>query len=137
MTGRTAAFECFPPGSEVKQQFDLIVDDMRNSPAIKIMELLLQRGVKELNYNDPYVPSLKVGGTNYKSLPLTKETLEAQDVVVITADHSAYDAEFIVNHSKSVVDTRNLTKHIKNDLHKIVKLGSGQGFYTDIFANKK
>jgi len=112
------------------------VDDTRNSPAIKIMELLLQRGVKELNYNDPFVPEIKVAGTNYKSLPLTKEVLEAQDVVVITAAHSAYDAEFVVKHSRSVVDTRNLTKHIKNDLYKIVKLGSGRGFYSDIFASE-
>ena len=113
------------------------VDDIRNSPALKIMKLLLQRGVMELNYNDPHVPSITVAGKKYESLPLTRETLEVQDVVVITADHSAYNAEFIVNHSKSVVDTRNLTKHIKNDLHKIVKLGSGRGFYTDIFANRK
>lgn len=111
------------------------VDDRRNSPALKIMELLLKRGVKELNYNDPFIPEIKVGENTYKSLPLTKELLQEQDVVVITADHSAYNAEFIVKHSKSVVDTRNLTKHINNDLHKIVKLGSGRGFYTDIFSN--
>lgn len=111
------------------------VDDTRNSPAIKIIKLLMQRGVKELNYNDPHVAEIKVAGTIYKSLPLTKELLQAQDVVVITADHSAYDAEFIVNHSKVVVDTRNLTKSVKKDLHKIVKLGSGSGFYTDIYTN--
>jgi UDP-N-acetyl-D-glucosamine dehydrogenase len=110
------------------------VDDMRNSPAIKVMELLLQRGVKELSYNDPHVPEIKVAGKIYKSMPLTREMLQAQDVVVITADHDDYDAEFIVRHSKVVVDTRNLTKNIKHDLHKIVKLGSGQGFYTDIYA---
>lgn len=110
------------------------VDDIRNSPAIKIMELLLQRGVKELNYNDPHVPEIAVAGRSYKSLPMTKEMLQAHDVAVITADHSEYDAEFIVKHSKSIVDTRNLTKHINNDLHKIVKLGSGRGFYADIFA---
>jgi UDP-N-acetyl-D-glucosamine dehydrogenase len=111
------------------------VDDMRNSPAIKVMELLLQRGVKELNYNDPHIPEIKVAGKVYKSQPMTKELLQAQDVVVITADHSAYEAEFIVKNSKAVVDTRNLTKHIKKDLHKIVKLGSGRGFYSDIYSN--
>jgi UDP-N-acetyl-D-glucosamine dehydrogenase len=111
------------------------VDDTRNSPAKKIMKLLLQRGVKELNYNDPYVPEIKIAGKVYNSLPLTKELLQAQDVVVITADHSAYDAEFIVNNSKSVVDTRNLTKQVKHDLHKIVKLGSGSGFYNDIYTD--
>jgi len=112
------------------------VDDTRNSPAIKIMELLLKRGVKELNYNDPYVPEIKIGGTTYRSLPLTKEMLKEQDVVVITADHSAYDAEFIIKNSKSIVDTRNLTKYICKDLYKIVKLGSGHGFYAEIFSSE-
>lgn len=111
------------------------VDDTRNSPAIKIMELLMKRGVKKLNFNDPHVPEIKVAGKIFKSLPLTKELLQTQDVVVITADHSAYDAEFIVNNSKAVVDTRNLTKHVNHDLHKIVKLGSGRGFYSDVYSN--
>ncbi|HDP99496.1 MAG TPA: nucleotide sugar dehydrogenase [bacterium] len=109
------------------------VDDTRNSPAIKIMELLLQRGVNQLNYNDPYVPKIKVGKNIFQSLPLTEEVLRQHDVVVITADHSDYDAQFIVEHSKSVVDTRNLTKDITKDLYKIVKLGSGKGFYANIF----
>jgi len=112
------------------------VDDTRNSPAFKIMELLLQRGVKAINYNDPYVPEITVAGKTYKSLSLTRELLQAQDVVVITADHDEYDAEFIVKHAKAVVDTRNLTKNINNDLHKIVKLGSGRGFYADIFSSE-
>lgn len=113
------------------------VDDTRNSPAIKIMELLLQRGVKQLCYNDPYVPQIKIAGKLYESQPLTKELLEAQDVVVVTADHDVYDAEFILKHSKALVDTRNLTKNIKDGLEKIVKLGSGRGFYTDIYSKEE
>jgi len=113
------------------------IDDRRNSPALRIMELLLQRGAKDLHYNDPYIPEVTVGNKNFESLPLTKELLESHDVVVITADHSQYDAQFIVDHSQAIVDTRNLTKDIKTDLHKIVKLGSGRGFYTNIFNNKK
>ncbi len=113
------------------------VDDTRNSPAIKIMELLLQRGVKQLSYNDPYVPQIKIAGKIYESQPLTKELLQAQDVVVVTADHDVYDAEFILKHSRALVDTRNLTKNIKNELHKIVKLGSGRGFYTDIYSKEE
>ncbi len=111
------------------------VDDKRNSPALKIMELLLQRGVAVLNYNDPYIPELKIANKHFKSVPLTKEVLQRHDVIVITTDHSQYDAQFIVENSKAVVDTRNVTKNVKNDLHKIVKLGSGRGFYTDIYQN--
>ncbi len=108
------------------------VDDTRNSPALKIMELLMKRGAKQLDYNDPYVPEVKVANKQFKSVPLTKETLQEYDVVVITADHSAYDPEFIVEHAKAIVDTRNLTKFTKNELHKVVKLGSGRGFYTEL-----
>ena len=111
------------------------VDDMRNSPALKIIELLMKRGVKEINYNDPWIPEIQIAGKKVASKPMTKELLQEHDVVVITTAHSAYDAEFIVENSKSVVDTRNLTKNIKNNLHKVVKLGSGRGFYEDIVDN--
>ncbi len=105
------------------------VDDTRESPALKIMEFLMQRGAGEQNIsiNDPYVESVKVCGSEFRSVELTPENLGAADVVVITTDHSDYDAEFIVEHAKSVVDTRNLTKNIKNN-DKISKLGSGARF---------
>lgn len=105
------------------------VDDTRESPALKIMEFLLQRGVDtdNIGYNDPFVETVAVDGTTFHSQALTAETLSDADVVVITTDHSTYDAEFIVEHAKSVVDTRNLTKNIKNN-EKISKLGAGTRF---------
>ena len=92
------------------------------------MELLIQRGATNINYNDPYVPEVTVDGNLFKCRVLTKELLQQQDVVVVTTAHSVYDAEFIVEHSKAVVDTRNITKNVKNSRHKIVKLGSGVRF---------
>jgi UDP-N-acetyl-D-glucosamine dehydrogenase len=105
------------------------VDDTRESPALKIMEFLMQRGVDvdRISYNDPYVESVEVFGHDYTSIELTAENLRAADVAVITTDHSDYDAEFIVQHAKSVVDTRNLTRNIKNN-DKISKLGAGTRF---------
>jgi UDP-N-acetyl-D-glucosamine dehydrogenase len=103
------------------------VDDTRESPALKVMEFLLQRGVTDISYNDPHVPKVKVDGLFLESVALTAESLSAADVVVITTDHSMYDAEFIVKHARAVVDTRNLTKKIKNT-EKITKLGSGIRF---------
>ena len=105
------------------------VDDTRESPALKIMEFLMQRGVdvNNISYNDPYVESVQVFGHDYTSVELTAETLRAADVAVIATDHSDYDAEFIVEHAKSVVDTRNLTRNIKNK-DKISKLGAGTRF---------
>ena len=79
-----------------------------------------------LSYNDPHVPSLPKM-RHYPDLPamdsqqLTPEYLAAQDCVVISTDHSAYDYDFIVNHSKLVIDTRNATKSVKEGRNKIRK----------------
>lgn len=103
------------------------VDDTRESPALKVMEFLIQRGVSNISYNDPHVPTVKVDGLALESVELTPETLASADVVVITTDHSLYDPEFIVHHARAVVDTRNLTKKVKNK-EKITKLGAGIRF---------
>jgi len=102
------------------------VDDTRHSPAIRVMELLLQdfNGLK-LNYNDPYVPEIEVNGLKLKSVELTKKLLKESDLVVITTNHSVYDYDFIVQNSKKVIDTRNATKNVKKNREKIVLLGLG------------
>ncbi|MBN1348196.1 nucleotide sugar dehydrogenase [candidate division KSB1 bacterium] len=104
------------------------IDDTRNSPALKIMELLMQRGVTKLHYNDPYVPSIKVLDKKFKSVEISPEFLQQCDVVVIATNHSAYDYEMIAANAKSVVDTRNATNGIKKQGDKILKLGSGVRF---------
>jgi len=99
------------------------VDDSRESPSFSLMELLLQRGAN-LSYNDPHVPSLPEK-RHYPHLPdlhsqeLTPEFLAAQDCVLIATDHSAYDYEFIVAHSRMVLDTRNATRKVRAGLEKI------------------
>jgi len=104
------------------------IDDTRESPALKIMEFLTQRGATEISYHDFFVPEIKVNGTLTKSQPITAENLKAADVVVITTDHSQYDPEMIVNNARAVVDTRNLTKNVRSGREKITKLGSGIRF---------
>jgi len=47
---------------------------------------------------------------------------------VVTTDHSAYDIEFIAEHAKTIVDTRNITKKLNNNKHKVTKLGAGSLF---------
>ena len=56
-----------------------------------------------------------------KSQKLTSEFLEGQDCVVVVTDHNAFDYEFIVEHSKLIVDFRNATKWVVNGREKIVK----------------
>src|SRR5438132_12679903 len=99
------------------------VDDLRESPTLKIMQLLQQRGAL-LDYNDPYFPQLhKMRHYNYenmKSVPLDPQTLASYDAVVIATDHSSYDYTSIVDSAKLVIDTRNATRRVMRHREKIV-----------------
>jgi UDP-N-acetyl-D-glucosamine dehydrogenase len=88
------------------------VDDIRETPAFKVVEILTDRGAK-VDYNDPFIPTTPVTRKyqfNLHSVDLTPENLKAYDCVVITTDHSVYDPEFLVKNSQLIVDTRNLIK---------------------------
>jgi UDP-N-acetyl-D-glucosamine dehydrogenase len=99
------------------------VDDLRESPSLKLLELLSARGAL-LDYNDPYFPALHkmrhYDFSHMKSVELSAERLAGYDCVLIATDHSSYDYEAIVRDSKLVVDTRNATRHVKQDREKVV-----------------
>jgi UDP-N-acetyl-D-glucosamine dehydrogenase len=99
------------------------VDDLRESPSLKLLELLTARGAK-MDYNDPYFPALHkmrhYNFSNMKSVELTPETLKSYDCVLIATDHSSYDYESIAKNSKLVVDTRNATRRVKQNPENIV-----------------
>jgi UDP-N-acetyl-D-glucosamine dehydrogenase len=101
------------------------IDDPRESPSFELLSLLLERGAI-LAYNDPHVPLLPKM-RHYPNLPmmasqdLTPALLESQDCVLIATDHSAYDYDFIVRHSRLVLDTRNATKGVTTGREKIRK----------------
>ena len=85
------------------------IDDMRESPSLKLIEILREKGA-DVDYNDPYVPKLPAT-RKYKfdmtSVELTEKNLNKYDVVLLSTDHDDYDAKFISDHSKLIVDTRN------------------------------
>jgi len=91
------------------------VDDIRESPTLKIMEILEKRGA-EFDYNDPYFPHLhKMRHYDYshlKSVPLNAEMLGKYDAVIIATDHSSYDYAAIVDAARLVIDTRNATRRV-------------------------
>jgi UDP-N-acetyl-D-glucosamine dehydrogenase len=90
------------------------VDDCRESPAIALMELLQNRGAL-VSYNDPHVPVLPpVRGRSIRleSVPLSPETLAAQDCVLIATDHAVYDWELIARHASLLIDTRGATRRL-------------------------
>lgn len=99
------------------------IDDLRESPSLKILKLLQDRGAK-VDYNDPYFERLhKMRQYDFglASVALTDESIASYDAVVIATDHSSYDYEFIVRHAQLVVDTRNATGHLNQHRDKIVR----------------
>ncbi|MCX7878394.1 MAG: nucleotide sugar dehydrogenase [Ignavibacteria bacterium] len=99
------------------------VEDSRNSPAIKIIELLYKEGITNINFHDPYMRNIRLYDKIFRVQELNEKLLKDADITVIVTDHSSYDYEWIVDFSKRVIDTRNATKKIKNR-EKIVLLGA-------------
>ncbi len=100
------------------------VDDPRESPSFRLMELLHAQGAI-VSYNDPHIPTLPAM-RNFRvprlaSEALTAEYLAGLDCALIATDHSAYDYDFIVRYAPLVVDTRNATKDVRHSRHKIWK----------------
>jgi UDP-N-acetyl-D-glucosamine dehydrogenase len=81
--------------------------DVRESPAIKIIELLLAEGAI-VSYHDPHVPSLKVGRQEFRSVPNLDDFLKSQQCAVVVADHDSIDWTLVLQHAPMVVDTRNV-----------------------------
>lgn len=89
------------------------VEDVRESPALEIMEKLKQLGAS-VSYSDPHVPSLLLEKSVLKSVALTPQSCKAADLVLIATDHEAFDYELIVKHSRLVFDTRNVLKNFRS-----------------------
>lgn len=86
------------------------VDDTRESPSLRVMELLQERQAT-VDYNDPFVPvppKFRKYNLQQRSIPLTVENLRNYDCVVVVTNHDTYDPAFLVEHAKLIIDTRNL-----------------------------
>jgi UDP-N-acetyl-D-glucosamine dehydrogenase len=89
------------------------VEDVRESPSLKLIKLLLEKGAK-VSYNDPYVASVRISQNNLRSVELTDEQLASADCVVIATDHSCYDSRNIAQKANLVFDTRGATRRLRN-----------------------
>ena len=93
------------------------IDDTRESPSLRIIELLEEKGA-HVDFNDPYIPrtkKMRKYDLKKSSVPLEERTLRNYDCVVVATDHSCYDYEFILKHASLVVDTRNATHGCKHN----------------------
>ena len=88
------------------------VSDMRESPALDIAQLLIQRGAL-LSYSDPFVESVSEGQLDLHSVPIEEALGSGIDCAVITTNHQGVDYESIVRRSPIVVDTRNTLQGVK------------------------
>jgi UDP-N-acetyl-D-glucosamine dehydrogenase len=90
------------------------IDDVRESPSLKLIELLTKQGA-HVDYNDPYVPmtwKMRAYDLKMSSVPLTADNLRKYDCVLIATDHAAYDYRFIAENAVLIVDTRNAMRGI-------------------------
>jgi len=99
------------------------IDDLRESPALRIIEILRSFGAK-VSYYDPHIPEMKptreYGALlGMRSVAFDADTIASFDAALIVTDHDAVDYETLVAHSRLVVDTRNVTKLV-SDRSKIV-----------------
>ena len=93
--------------------------DIRESPSIDIIRMLLEKQAK-VSYYDPYVSQLPIGKESLHSIKLTKKDIIGFDCVVIVTDHTKIDYSFILKNSKLIFDTRNVFKKFNNS--KILRL---------------
>lgn len=87
------------------------VDDIRESPAVKIINLLEEKGA-EVDYHDPYIPVIE-GMRRYpelikESVELSEDVMKSKDCVIIITDHSNIDYQWVLNNCSLIVDTRNV-----------------------------
>ncbi len=95
------------------------IDDLRESPALTIIELLQKEGA-QVSYHDPYFPTIGKGRKYDLQMKCSSlDNLAQHDCVLIVTDHSDYNYPKIVQESQLVVDTRNATKGIRSE--KIVR----------------
>jgi len=95
------------------------IDDERESPALTIIDEVIIKGGK-VSYNDPKIPLVTTPeGNKLESTTLSAEQLSLHDLVVITTNHAEYDAEFITQHSRLIVDLRNLMDRNAENIFKL------------------
>ena len=91
------------------------IDDIRESPAIKIIDLLNYKGAN-IDYYDPFVNTFR----DLRSIDLLAENIKKYDAVLITTDHTKTDYDLIGTYASLVIDTRNIMSHVKKPKARII-----------------
>lgn len=97
------------------------VGDVRESPAIGILQTLINNGA-DVSYIDPYVPSIDIAGIRFISSKLTDELLSNIDCALILTNHPNFDYERLLKSRKLVIDTRDATWGLPAEKDQVVRL---------------
>jgi UDP-N-acetyl-D-glucosamine dehydrogenase len=97
------------------------IDDIRESPALDVIHLLLQKGA-DVRYHDPYVPSFRHDGWTMESVSDLMAEVRAADAVVIVTNHRTYDYPAILVEAALIVDMRNALGALGKGNPKVVRL---------------
>jgi UDP-N-acetyl-D-glucosamine dehydrogenase len=97
------------------------VSDVRESPALDIAKLLLERG-GDVRYHDPHVTEMRLDGHALKSVDLTDDQISGADLIVVLTDHSGVDYDRVVRLAHRVYDTRNATRNVKEGRERVRRL---------------
>ena len=97
------------------------VNDIRESPALEIIEMLERKGA-QVSYADPYAPQLLIEGTKLTAVEASAANVGAADCVLILTNHTSFDYSMIASRAKLVVDTRNALRAYRQAHAQIVTL---------------
>ncbi len=97
------------------------IDDLRESPALDVIHLLLQKGA-DVSYHDPRIASISHDNWSLKSVPDLTKAVKDADCVVIVTNHTTYDYKAILQNAALIIDTRNALGEAGRDNPKVVRL---------------
>jgi UDP-N-acetyl-D-glucosamine dehydrogenase len=97
------------------------IKDVRESPALDVIRLLQDQGA-DVVFHDPHVSMIREDGHDLAGIALTAKELHDADAVVIVTDHRAVDYQFVVDHARLVIDSRNATAGLTSSKARIVRL---------------
>lgn len=90
------------------------IDDYRESPALKVIENFEKVGA-QIDFYDPFIPEYKYKGKAHKGIKkIDAAIIKNYDLVVITTAHTSIDYNMVQQNAKTVFDTKNALKEIKN-----------------------
>lgn len=97
------------------------IDDIRESPALDIIGLLLQKGA-QVSYHDPYIPQIDHEDWVMESVPDLVESARSADCAVIVTNHTSYDYHSLLDQTHLIVDTRNALGELGKKDTRVVRL---------------